>query len=404
MIQDGKKKFYELTSIPFHNKNQALAGRIIMIHDATEYSLMQEELTRQRIEYERTIAEKKYHVLFEQSRDPIFISTREGRFVDINQSMLDLFGYTREEMMELAVEKIHTNPSNLKTLQEKIEQYEFVKDHDVTLRKKNGQEIDCLVTSTLRRGDKGEIIGYQGIIRDVTQQRRMHEQIIITDRLASIGQLASGIGHELNNPLTGIIGFTDLLIKRDLPGNTMKYLESINREAKRAANIVKGLLTFVHTQKLEKEPIDINSIVDEVLQLRSYQQRESNIQVIKNLSTELPQVIGNIAQLQQVFMNITINAEQAIYDSHTGGTLAVTTEPAGDMVRISFTDDGPGISPDNIRRLFTPFFTTKDVGKGTGLGLSICHGIIIEHGGKIYAESELGKGTAIIIELPVIKE
>ena len=175
------------------------------------------------------------------------------------------------------------------------------------------------------------------------------------------------------------------------------------REAKRTANVVKGLLTFARKQGTEKALVDINSIIQGVLQLRSYEQRVSNIEVNARFAPDLPQVMGNGAQLQQVFINIIVNAEQAMLEAHGRGKLTITTERVGDIVRASITDDGPGISPENMRKLFTPFFTTKEVGKGTGLGLSICHGIVTEHGGKIYAESELGKGATFIVELPISK-
>lgn len=127
----------------------------------------------------------------------------------------------------------------------------------------------------------------------------------------------------------------------------------------------------------------------------------NNIQVNTGFAADLPQVMGNGAQLQQVFINIIVNAEQAMVEAHGRGVLRVTTEQMGNVVRASFSDDGPGINPEDMKQLFTPFFTTKEVGKGTGLGLSICHGIITEHGGRIYAESELGKGATFIVELPI---
>lgn len=220
------------------------------------------------------------------------------------------------------------------------------------------------------------------------------------DRLASIGQLASGIAHELNNPLTGVIGFSELLLGKDLPEDVKEDLVTINNEAKRTANIVKGLLTFARKQKTEKEPVDINSIIQGVLQLRSYEQRVNNIDVQVRFAPDLPRVTGNGSQLQQAFINIVVNAEQAMLEAHNRGRFTIATEQAGDRIRISFTDDGPGISPENMRNLFTPFFTTKEVGKGTGLGLSICHGIVTTHNGRIYAESELGKGATFVVELP----
>ena len=236
------------------------------------------------------------------------------------------------------------------------------------------------------------------------EREKMQEHLIVQDRLASIGQLVSGIAHEMNNPLTGVIGFSELLMKRtDLPDDAKADLKIVNGEAQRTARVVKGLLIFARKQKTEKESLDINSIIQSVLQLRSYEYKVSNIEVDTQLAPELPQVLGNNGQLQQVFINLIVNAEQAMLEAHNKGTLTIVTERVGDIIKASITDDGPGISPENMKKLFTPFFTTKEVGKGTGLGLSICYGIVTEHGGKIYVESEPGKGTTFVVELPINK-
>jgi signal transduction histidine kinase len=229
----------------------------------------------------------------------------------------------------------------------------------------------------------------------------MQEQLMAQDRLASIGQLVSGVAHEINNPLTGIIGFSELLLQRDLPDDVKADLKIVNDEAMRTAKIVKNLLTFARKQPEGKAPVDINEEIQRVLDLRNHEQKVNNIQVITRFASDLPQVMGNASQLQQVLFNIVINAEFFMLEAHQKGNLTITTERIGDFVRASFTDDGPGIPEEHMRNLFTPFFTTKEVGKGTGLGLSICHGIITEHGGRIYAESELGKGATFVVELPL---
>jgi signal transduction histidine kinase len=256
-------------------------------------------------------------------------------------------------------------------------------------------------TSNPLRNAEGKVVSCLEIARNITTRKKIQEQLVLTDRLASIGQLAAGMAHELNNPLTGVIGFSELLLGKDLPEDVKEDLVTIDKEARRAANVVKGLLTFTRDQGAEKTLLDINNIIQRVLQLRSYEQKASNIEVETRFAADLPKVTGNIAQLQHVFLNIIINAEQAMIGAHGGGKLTITTERVGDIVRISIADDGPGISPDNMKKLFTPFFTTRGVGKGTGLGLSICHGIVTEHGGKIYADSKLGKGATFVVELHV---
>jgi len=149
--------------------------------------------------------------------------------------------------------------------------------------------------------------------------------------------------------------------------------------------------------------VDIHNIIQKVLELRAYEQKVSNIEVNTRFAPDLPEITADGFQLQQVFINIIINAEHFMIEAHQRGTLTITTEWVGDIIRASFADDGPGIAKENLGHLFDPFFTTKEVGKGTGLGLSICYGIITEHGGRIYAESELGKGATFIVELPISK-
>ena len=236
------------------------------------------------------------------------------------------------------------------------------------------------------------------------EHKQMQEQLIVADRLASVGELAAGIAHELNNPLTGILGLSQLLAARDLPEETKKDLKLVYSEAQRAAGIVKNMLAFAREHPPVKEQLSINDVISKILELLAYEQKVNNIKVVKHLAPDLPQIMGDYFQLQQVFLNIVINAEQIMTEAHGKGTLIITTRGAGDIVTASFMDDGPGISQATLRRIYDPFFTTKEVGKGTGLGLSICHGIISNHGGRIYTKSELGKGATFTVELPLSKQ
>lgn len=266
--------------------------------------------------------------------------------------------------------------------------------------------IDGTKLKTFSRGEadydaNGKIVSLHGTVLDITEQKALQEQLIAQDRLSSIGQLVSGVAHEINNPLTSVVGFSELLLNRDLPSDIKNDLKIIHEEAHRAAKIVKGLLYFTRQNPEGKTMVDINQIIQQALDLRTYEQQVNNIQVKTGFAESLPQIMGNASQLHQVFFNLIVNAEQAVLEAHGKGTINITTKQSGDNIRISVSDDGPGISPENMGKLFTPFFTTKGTGKGTGLGLSICHGIITEHGGSLYAESEVGKGAVFTIELPV---
>jgi len=240
-------------------------------------------------------------------------------------------------------------------------------------------------------------------IEDISERKRqVGEQQLTTDRLASIGELASSLAHELNNPLTGVIGFSQLLLSKDMPDFIKEDIEIIYSEAKRAADVMKNLLIFARKHSPVKQLVDINGVIERVLTLRAYEHRVENIQVVTCLATDLPLTMADFFQLQQAFFNIIINAEHFMLEAHQRGTLTITTRRVGNTIIASFTDNGPGIAKENLSHLFDPFFTTKEVGEGTGLGLSICHGIVTEHNGLLYAESEPGKGATFVVELPVL--
>jgi PAS domain S-box-containing protein len=249
--------------------------------------------------------------------------------------------------------------------------------------------------------EKGEVVGTVHITRDITEQKQQNERLMIADRLASIGELAAGTAHELNNPLTSIIGFSQLLMEKDIPDDTREDVELIYNEAQRAANVTKSLLTFGRKHAPVKQPNQINNIIEDVLKLRTYEHYVNGIEVKKRLAPNLPEIMADYFQMQQVFLNIIINAEYSMTAAHNRGTLTIITKKQNSNVRISIADDGPGISRENLSRIFNPFFTTKEAGKGTGLGLSICHGIVSEHGGQIYARNQPGKGATIVVELPI---
>jgi len=311
-------------------------------------------------------------------------------------------GYTKEELLNMSMADI-IHPQNR---QEAIERHKkrirgvvLPKLYEVTIIRKDGTEVPVEVTYAYSsyKGKPANV----GYIRDISERKKMEEQLIVTDRLASIGELASGVAHELNNPLTGIIGFSELLLKKDVPDDVREDLKVINREAQRTSQVVRNLLTFARRHDTTKKPMDINTAIKTVLDLRAYEQKVHNIEVVTKFDPSLPEITADIFRMQQVFVNIIINAEYFMVEAHGKGTLTITTERKGDIIRASFADDGPGIKKEHMRHLFDPFFSTKEVGRGTGLGLSICHGIVTEHGGQIYAASEPGMGATLTVELPI---
>jgi len=239
------------------------------------------------------------------------------------------------------------------------------------------------------------------LLRDNTDERLLHERLLQSEKMASVGQLVSGVAHELNNPLTGVMGFSQLLLARDLEEGVRTQIQTIYDEAERAAKIVQNLLSFARRRRPTKEMADINALVQRVLELRSYDFGVRNITLDMTLDTRMQRCWVDQDQIQQVLFNVIKNAEQAMIDAHGGGKLTVVTQGSPTGARITISDDGPGIAPEVQRRIFDPFFTTKDAGEGTGLGLTICYGIIDEHGGRIWTEDSPGGGSVFQIELPV---
>jgi len=190
-------------------------------------------------------------------------------------------------------------------------------------------------------------------------------------------------------------------MEKETPDDIREDLKLINNEAQRAVKVTRDLLTFARKHAPMKQHNQINSIIEDVLELRAYLQKTNSIEVERQLDPDLPEIMVDYFQIQQVLLNIIINAEYFMTQAHNKGTLTITTKKQNGSVVISIADDGPGILPENLRRIFDPFFTTKEAGSGTGLGLSICHGIVTEHGGQIYVNSQLGKGATIFVELPI---
>jgi PAS domain S-box-containing protein len=348
-------------------------------------------------------SEEKYRSLVDNVRVGIFRSQTgaAGRYLEVNRAMEKITGYSRKELLRMRISDLYVHPEEREAVLKEVVSMRGKTTKELSFRKKDGTEIVVLDTETPVRDSTGEVVHFDGILEDITERRRMQEQLILTDRLASIGEVSSGIAHELNNPLTAVIGFSEMLLDRAVPDDIREDLDTIYSEAKRAANVVRNLLTFARKHPLGKQPVNINGVIQKVLDIREYEQRVNNIQVDTRFSDDLPEITADGFQLQQVFLNMVINAEYFMTEAHRGGTLTITTEKAGDVVRASLADDGPGISKEKLGHIFDPFFTTKEVGKGTGLGLSICHGIITEHGGRIYAKSEAGKGAIFIVELPI---
>ena len=230
--------------------------------------------------------------------------------------------------------------------------------------------------------------------------RSSQDQLLQSAKLAAIGELVSGVAHELNNPLSAVAMHTELLGSKVVNEDAIKHIDTISEQTERAISIVKNLLSFSRKQEPRRDLVSINEAIESSLSLRSYSLNLDNIQVVLELDRNNPKTLADFRQLQQVFLNLINNAAQSMSEAHGKGRLVIESYTVDDMVRVSFSDDGAGIPEGKKERIFEPFFTTKEVGKGTGLGLSICYGIIEEHGGCIFTENTDGGGATFVVELP----
>jgi PAS domain S-box-containing protein len=476
---------------------------------------------------DRREAERRYRELFDNIQEGLFFSTPEGRFVEVNDALVAMLGYSsREELLQVDIPtQVYFSPDQRQIHAAAMEKDGFMRNFEATLRRKNGSPIYVLINAFGIHDGTGKLLQIRGLMLDVTglhtyQQelqrerdfsgkilsntqsfilvsdtaglisyanRRWYEAgfeqrdligrpllelaapgfvralsdglqatlrggqvdnlelqimrgngnagqfsvnispmrdeqnninsivVVMTDitdsaelrgklvhaeKMAAVGQLVSGVAHEVNNPLTAILGFADLLLENpEIPDSGRKDIRVILQEAQRTKQIVQNLLSFARQMPPQRNPVQINVILRRTIQLRSYDFASHGVDVVEHLDEGLPEIIGDAHQLQQVFLNILNNAYDAVHETGRPARIEIMTTKADNAVEVSFCDNGHGIShPD---RIFDPFFTTKEVGKGTGLGLSICYGIVKEHGGEILCHNNPnGIGATFIVRFP----
>ncbi len=372
-----------------------------------------EDITdRQNAEAELLSSERKYRSLFEDSKDGIFIAQVDGALVDVNQSFLDLFGYEREEMQGKNVIMTNVDPSDGVGFMSEIQNYGYVKDYPLDLRKKDGSFMNCLLTGTVRRNEDGTIEGYRGIIRDITVQRSLEMQLLQAQKMEAVGTLAGGIAHDFNNILQAVLGYSELmLLRKDDQDRDYSHLKKIQQAGQRGADLVKSLLMF--SRKIETTKVSVNLNL-EILQAQDILSHTipKIITIDLRLSENLESIQADPSQINQILMNLGINARDAMPN---GGTLIFETANfgldkeycashveimPGNYVQLTVSDTGQGMDNRTLEHIFEPFFTTKEKGKGTGLGLATVFGIVKRHGGHIICLSELGHGTTFKIYFP----
>jgi len=272
---------------------------------------------------------------------------------------------------------------------------------EIPMIRGNGSAGQFSINLSPMRDEQGEITSIVVVMTDVTDAANLQAKLMHTEKMAALGQLVSGVAHEVNNPLAAIVGFTDLLLENtEIPASAKEELQVILQEAQRTRTIVQNLLSFARQMPAQREPVQVNTVLRQTLKLRAYDFSNHGVELVEEYDEELPLVVGDPHQLQQVFLNILNNAYDAVQDLRRRGKILVQTAQRDGQLEISFRDNGPGIS--HLDRIFDPFFTTKEVGKGTGLGLSICYGIVRAHSGEITARNNPdGVGCTFVVRLPV---
>lgn len=354
-------------------------------------------------------SEKKFRHFFENSKDIIYFCDISGTITNINTSGMRLLGFDAPQN-SVNFHDLFNNDDDLKHYLTELRNNGFVSDLEMECKGKDGTTRHILLSANAIYDQNGEISGCEGIGKDMTRIKTITEQLINQEKMASVGQIAAGVAHEINTPLGIILGYTQLMMDDfEKDSETAANLQVIERQSKVCRRIVADLLKFSRQAESVKAPIDLNQIIEEVLSLTEHTLNIHQINVIRLFEPELPPIYGDAEKLHQVFINLFNNAQ---YSMGNGGKIIIWTGKTLRDVLVSVQDTGTGI-PDEIKnKIFDPFFTTKEVGKGTGLGLSVTYGIVQEHCGTIEIESpiidpkthEQLQGTAFHMRFPATEK
>ncbi|MFY9561398.1 MAG: PAS domain S-box protein [Terriglobales bacterium] len=361
--------------------------------DVTEKRAMERQLRRQE--------EFRRHLL-ESFPDLILVLDLKGSFTFVSSRIRDLLGYGPEKLLGKKIDEVEENSPELVTLyrsvangQNSLAASEYGAQHQ------DGNWRTMLGTASPLLDTEGKPAGVIISVRDVTTEKKLEQQVIQSERLAAMGQMIGGFAHELNNPLTSILGMTELLQESETSEPNRKQLVTLHQQARRAADIVQNLQYFARPPAPGRTPVNLSELIQRTLHLQAYPLRKSNITVDFLQEPALPAVMADPNQLMQVFLNLILNADQAIRESRDKGTIRIRLGRNPNSVWVMFQDDGPGIAPEVLPHIFDPFFTTKRPGRGTGLGLSICKTLLREHAGNIEASTAPGGGALFTITLPM---
>jgi two-component system NtrC family sensor kinase len=399
---------YDYVSKPIRRETLVtVVGRAVekhrLIRDNQRYRENLERLVEERTA-ELIASEQRYRELIEQAPAMIYQIDEEGRFLTANQTQLARLGYRLGELLGVPLAEI-CSPSqgdrvaaHLRRVRE-----QGSGELEVEFVCKDGRRLNVEVRATAVQDEAGDFLLSRGFAYDVTARKQLEMQLIHADKLSTIGLMVSGVAHELNNPLTGICGYAEMLLQDEgLSPDLYATLRLIHSEGERATRIVKNLLSFVRTGGgRATDYFDLHSTIDSVIDLMGYRLRRSEVAVERDFDPDVAPLFGDMHQLQQVLLNLVHNAIQAMGGGGRPARLRLVTRMARDEVMVQVVDTGHGIAPADLAHVFDPFFTTKAEGEGTGLGLSISRAAVEAHGGRIGVESRVREGTTFTIWLPI---
>jgi len=355
------------------------------------------------------------HSFFEESKEAMYVTSRNGKVLNVNPEAVKLFGYkSKENFLEANVKNHYLDLIDREDFQKTIEKDGYVKDYELTLKAKNGRLMDVSVTASVLKDEEGKAIAYRGVIRDLTDHKKIEERLRQFQKMEAIGRLAGGIAHDFNNLLTVILGNTEILLRKTKPEDPFhEKLKLIFETAEKASGLTSQLLTFSSSKSISQMNFNLNTLIHKIGRFLSRAIGEK-IKLDLFLNPEVACVRADPNQIEQVILNLALNAKDAMPE---GGKLTISTDNVelkesecklnpearpGKYSVIKVSDTGTGIPEEIIDRIFEPFFTTKE--KGSGLGLSIVYGIVKQSGGHITVESKLSEGTTFKVFIPASEE
>jgi PAS domain S-box-containing protein len=381
------------TSRAVRDANGAIIRYQGTLTDITEKRTMEMQIRQQ---------EQFRQKLLESFPDLILVVDLDERYSFASSRIRDLLGYRPEELVGKKIEDMQDHsPEFLQLYRDVASGRQLFASSEYGALHRDGTWRTMRASASQLFDTENKLSGVIISVRDITVEKKFEQQIIQSERLAAMGQMIGGFAHELNNPLTAILGMSDLLKEGETNEARNRQLSILHQQARRATEIVQNLMYFSRPPAPGKSQVDLNELVERTLHLHAYSLRKNNITVDFLKEQNLPQVMGDPHQLMQVFLNLVLNAEQAIREARDKGTLRIRVGKTDKNVSVIFQDDGPGIAPDILPNIFDPFYTTKRPGRGTGLGLSICKAVLKEHNGNIEASSAPGGGAVFTVTLPI---